>query len=36
VQKVRFRQIGRIGTARLEYRKATATYHDLSPLRGRR
>ncbi len=35
VQKVRFRQIGKIGTARLEYRKATATYHEISPLRGR-
>lgn len=36
VQKVRFRQIGRIGTATLKYNKATATYSEISPLRGRR
>jgi twinkle protein len=36
VQKIRFRQIGKLGTASLEYRKATATYHEVSPLRGRR
>jgi twinkle protein len=30
VQKVRFRQIGRIGMAKLAYRKATQTYSDLS------
>ncbi len=28
VQKVRFRQVGRIGVANLRYRKATATYDD--------
>lgn len=31
VQKVRFRQIGRIGMAKLEYVKATASYRDPSP-----
>jgi twinkle protein len=30
VQKIRFRQIGRIGMAKLAYRKATQTYSDLS------
>ncbi len=30
VQKVRFRQIGRIGMAKLQYQKATQTYADLS------
>lgn len=30
VQKVRFRQIGRIGMAKLNYEKATQTYADLS------
>lgn len=29
VQKIRFRQNGKIGVAKFEYRKATATYHEL-------
>ena len=31
VQKVRFRQVGKIGMARLRYEPATATYRDVSP-----
>lgn len=33
-QKIRFRQIGKIGMAKLQYQKATATYRDVSPHEG--
>lgn len=33
-QKIRFRQIGQIGMAPLQYQKATATYRDVSPHEG--
>lgn len=33
-QKIRFRQIGKIGMAKLHYQKATATYRDVSPHEG--
>jgi hypothetical protein len=35
VQKIRFRQIGRIGMAKLQYQKATQTYKELTFHDGR-